>query len=379
MAASPPSRYLQFLPAIFQDQPAVEGQPSLGQFLAPFESQFDLFEQKLAEVDRDLTTALAPADFLPWLAGWVAHLFDEAWDEDRQRRFLATAMELYRWRGTVCGLQRYLELWFDLEPGTVEIREGRWPGGMQIGVASRVGYPDQTGTVSAGLPQPGATAAPAASLSQHAHDYYAVKTVTPTDPPTDETLPPGERIEIYYDADFVQRIDLLKNEDGNPAGVRLSYMKRDPASDKRTPCVVTHLPLPDLAADPKPRAARDISRRDGLIEFHFTPCGDETKSITGGTLLVSDIACPYRFIVDIRYRSRPPAHERAAAQPTEAERDKAVQDEIEKLARQVRAVLDAEKPAHTEYYLRITPEADHAAPDFMRIGVSSIGLDTTIA
>ena len=154
MAVSQPSKYLQYLPAIFQRKPAAENEPVLGQFLAPFESQFDNFERILAEVDRKFSASLAPADdFLPWLAGWVAHLFDEEWDEDRRRRFLAEAMALYRWRGTAGGLKRYLELGLDLDPGEVEIREGRWPGGMQIGVASRIGYvvsPAATGDAADG-------------------------------------------------------------------------------------------------------------------------------------------------------------------------------------------------------------------------------------
>ena len=57
-----------------------------------------------------------------------------------------------------------------------------------------------------------------------------------------------------------------------------------------------------------------------------------------------------------------------------------METEIEKLGRKVRALLDAEKPAHTEYYLRIRPAAGRPSPNFMQIGeCSSIGLDTTVA
>ena len=178
MAASQPSKYLQYLPAIFQRKPADENEPVLGQFLAPFESQFDDFERILAEVDRNFSASLAPADdFLPWLAGWVAHPFDEAWDEDRRRRFLAAAMALYRWRGTVGGLKRYLELGLDLDPGEVDIREGRWPGGMQIGVASRIGY---VANNDAGEPNGAGAGKPGINMTSH--DYYVVDTVAPVHP-----------------------------------------------------------------------------------------------------------------------------------------------------------------------------------------------------
>ena len=269
MAASQSSKYLQYLPAIFQRKPADENEPVLGQFLAPFESQFDNFERILAEVDRKFSATLAPAaeipnvdeftsetgtssgaaslmgqntaqfpsssgnstlsrptfgtpapadDFLPWLAGWVAHPFDEEWDEDRRRRFLAQAMALYRERGTVAGLKRYLELGLDLDPGEVEIREGRWPGGMQIGVASRIGY---VANNNAGEPNGAGAGKPGIDMTSH--DYYVVDTVTPTDLPAGiagESIPDGERIQLYYDADFIQRIDLQWD------GVGLDYLER---------------------------------------------------------------------------------------------------------------------------------------------------------
>ena len=104
MAEPSPKRYIQYLPAIFQRKPIVPGEPILGQFLAPFEKQYAGFEEILAWVDRNFSASFATAeDFLPWLAQWVALVFDEAWDEDTRRRLLAEAMELYRWRGTVRG------------------------------------------------------------------------------------------------------------------------------------------------------------------------------------------------------------------------------------------------------------------------------------
>ena len=89
-----------------------------------------------------------------------------------------------------------------------------------------------------------------------------------------------------------------------------------------------------------------------------------------------DIERPYCFIVDIRRAFPAPA----GSVTTEAKKARAVEDEIEKLGRKVRALLDAEKPAHTEYTVRIRPEAGLPGPNFMQIGEnSSIGLDTTVA
>ena len=393
MAASQPSKYLQYLPAIFQRKPAFEDEPVLGQFLAPFESRFDEFEHIMAEVDRKFSASLAPAgDFLPWLAGWVAHLFDEEWDEDRRRRFLAGAMELYRWRGTTAGLKRYLDLWLDLGPGEVEIREGRWPAGMQIGIASRIGYGAGPGATSDAANGPTAYVARNAVIDWTTHNYYVVDTLASahlqpstaeSSPPgatgvngTSESLPDGERMQLYFDTDFVQRIDLLKDGDGKPAGVRLDYLEHD-AAGERTPRRYACASPANLKA-----ANRiNVSRRDGLVDYYLSPGGEASpagvpRAMAGGALLMTDVERPYCFIVDIRRAFPQPA----GTALTEAEKAKALSVEIEKLGRKVRALLDAERPAHTEYFVRITPAAGRPGPNFMQIGeYSTIGLDTTVA
>jgi phage tail-like protein len=225
-------RWLEYLPAIFQQQ------HKLDQFLTPFETQFALFEEILAEIDRNFAVSFAPSDdFLPWLAQWVAHSFDEGWNEDKRRRFLAQAMDLYRWRGTVRGLKRYLELWLDLRPEGVSILEHRWPGGMQIGVASRIGH-----VVNGGADKTGRTVAQNPVVDLVSHDYYVVDTVTPTDLPAGidgQSIPDGERIQLYYDAAFVQRIVL------QPDGVLLDYFERNTTGEGRTLREFSHRRPPD--------------------------------------------------------------------------------------------------------------------------------------
>lgn len=351
MAAPQPNRYLQHLPAIFQRKPVAESEPVLGQFLAPFEKQFAAFEQILADVDRNFSASLAPADdFLPWLAGWVAHLFDEEWAEDRQRRFLTAAMELYRWRGTVSGLKCYLDLCFDLSSDEVAIHEARWPGGMQIGVASRIGY-----VVNGGAAGSGRAVAQHPVVDLASHDYYVVDTVAPTDLPArlaGESIPDGERLQLYYDAHFIQRIIL------QPDGVRVAYFERDAIGEGRTLRQFFHRRSPEGQSDPiKP----NIQHRNGLVDYRSVSADKASPILAGGTLLVGELERPYRFIVDIR---------RAFLQKSEAEQ----------FWRKVRVVLDAERPAHTEYYVRFLPVAGRPGLRFMQIGErSSIGLDTTIA
>lgn len=64
--------------------------------------------------------AVTPSDFLDWLAGWVGIEIDEAWAIDRRRAAVATAVEMYRMRGTINGLRANLEV---LSGGTVEITD----------------------------------------------------------------------------------------------------------------------------------------------------------------------------------------------------------------------------------------------------------------
>ena len=56
------SRYLQYLPAIFQED------PFLGKFLSPFEEMLTGFGDLLSDIDDYFAPALTDPDFLPWLA-----------------------------------------------------------------------------------------------------------------------------------------------------------------------------------------------------------------------------------------------------------------------------------------------------------------------
>jgi phage tail-like protein len=136
------SRYMQHLPALFQED------PFLGRFLLAFERvlsglpsadppNFPSVPLGLEQVlDRIHTyfdpagpgggsTDYAPDDFLPWLAGWVATSLREDWDTDTRRRFIANIVPLYRRRGTKTALQQLLQLYTG---GAVEVLEDPKPG-----------------------------------------------------------------------------------------------------------------------------------------------------------------------------------------------------------------------------------------------------------
>jgi phage tail-like protein len=145
----PPSQYLSYLPAILQEDTL------LGQFLLAFErilsgytprpSDDPIPDQPALEeyLDRIHTyfnpghptsrthlselkavAAITPAEFLPWLSGWVALSLRDDWEEDFKRRFISKIVQLYRQRGTKAGLKQLLELYTD---ETVEIYEFEYP------------------------------------------------------------------------------------------------------------------------------------------------------------------------------------------------------------------------------------------------------------
>ena len=118
---------------------------------------------------RTSIRALAPDDFLAWLAGWVGIALDDGWDEARRRMIVARAVELYRLRGTAAGLAGQVEI---QTGGTVEIVEngatgwsvdpgGELPGSPEPLVVVRVTVPDPKAIDTQRLDSLVATAKPA--------------------------------------------------------------------------------------------------------------------------------------------------------------------------------------------------------------------------
>lgn len=117
----------ELLPAVYSDDDfAQRFVAALDELLAPILSTLDC-------LDAYLDPALAPADFVDWLAGWVALPLDEAWSLERRRRLVAAAVALHRRRGTRHGLAELVAL---ATGGEVEIIEsGGCVGGGEPGTA----------------------------------------------------------------------------------------------------------------------------------------------------------------------------------------------------------------------------------------------------
>jgi len=108
------SRYLQYLPPIYQDQ------PFLGRFLLASEAVLTPIEQIVDNFDLYLDPAVAPPFFLNELAAWLGLTLDENWPVEKRRMILAEAAVLYLRRGTPAGLARHIEIYADVAPEILE-------------------------------------------------------------------------------------------------------------------------------------------------------------------------------------------------------------------------------------------------------------------
>lgn len=151
-----PSELLQYLPAIYQED------PFLGRFLSAFEkllvgrrdgvdytdaevqallpdrpdaAHVRGLEEQIADLSALFDPLRTPADFLPWLAQWTAFTLRADLDLARQRQFTSRVIQLYRRRGTKRNLQELLQIFTVGLPDIIESDTTE----MQVGVHSRVG------------------------------------------------------------------------------------------------------------------------------------------------------------------------------------------------------------------------------------------------
>jgi len=108
------SIYMSFLPDIYQEN------DFLRRFLLIFEDIWEPLEQRQDHIHMYFQPLTCPTAFLPWLANWLGFSLDPHWPEIRQRRLLAQAMDMYRWRGTYYGLIRMLEVCTGVTPVITE-------------------------------------------------------------------------------------------------------------------------------------------------------------------------------------------------------------------------------------------------------------------
>jgi phage tail-like protein len=130
-AEFPSHDYLRRLPKAYSRDAAAES--FLRRYLAPFEGVLGELEAKGVFRHALLDPRGAPESVLPWLAGFVGLLFDERWPAAARRTLIEESAYLWRFRGTVPGLTRFLEIYLGLRPILIEKFRLRGLGGAIAG------------------------------------------------------------------------------------------------------------------------------------------------------------------------------------------------------------------------------------------------------
>jgi len=129
------SSYLQYLPALYRDDAL------MGQLLLIFESIMMPDEHIVDNISSYFDPEMTPRPFLDWLASWLDLCLDPNWPEERCRKLVKSAAELYRWRGTKRGLSEYIKIYTGVEP---EIQE--YEPGMTLNNDTKLGAGAQLGS-----------------------------------------------------------------------------------------------------------------------------------------------------------------------------------------------------------------------------------------
>jgi phage tail-like protein len=128
--------WIHHLPAIYH-APAPDGSHPVQGLLWIAQSLFSRIERRLDRVWEHFDPLATPADFLPWLASWLALGLDAGWDDRTRRHVLRQASRLYRVRGSREALIEWIRLFTGL---SVTIDENAWTyAGLRMGAGCRIG------------------------------------------------------------------------------------------------------------------------------------------------------------------------------------------------------------------------------------------------
>jgi phage tail-like protein len=92
----------------------------LQHFLALFEKVLTGVEDRYEEFSRWLNPQAAPMEVINWLGLLIDLTFDPSWSLARRRILVSEAIDLYSRRGTVGGLERYIEIYCGVKPVILE-------------------------------------------------------------------------------------------------------------------------------------------------------------------------------------------------------------------------------------------------------------------
>jgi phage tail-like protein len=136
VAESAGQGYMRHLPALYRRGDAESG--FLRRWLELVRGQFGDLGRLIDGLPRRLDARLAPDDYLPWLASWLAFDLPDGAGAAAWRVLIERAPELYRRRGTPAGLREMIAIYTGVTPVIVEAFRERhiW----QLGVTSALGF-----------------------------------------------------------------------------------------------------------------------------------------------------------------------------------------------------------------------------------------------
>ncbi len=163
-AEHPGHDLVQRLPRVFSQEP--EAASFLQRYLTPLEGALLDLEARAAQRHVLLDPRATPEELLPWLASFVGLALDGRLTPDARRTLVAEAVTLFRFRGTLFGLRRLLEIALGVRVLIVEHWRLRGLGATRLGSGSEPAAP----VVGAGFRVGGALADPADSPRAQAAD-----------------------------------------------------------------------------------------------------------------------------------------------------------------------------------------------------------------
>lgn len=130
-AEYPTHDYLRKMPRAFSRDEQMAS--FLQRYLALFAGFFEDLEGKADARQALIDARSAPAEILPWLASFLGLVLDERWSIAIRRALIAEAMWLFRFRGTLPGLSRFLEIYTGVKVILLEKFRVRGLGGAILG------------------------------------------------------------------------------------------------------------------------------------------------------------------------------------------------------------------------------------------------------
>ncbi len=119
------------LPRVFSDQG--ESSDFLHRYLTLLNSNFNELDMRSQQRQVLLDPLSTPKAMLPWLSDLVGMNLDDRWSENSQRKILQESMWLFKYRGTVAGLKRLIEIYLQRDITLIEHFQVRGLGGAFVG------------------------------------------------------------------------------------------------------------------------------------------------------------------------------------------------------------------------------------------------------